>query len=160
MSSRLLWLPLAALAALGCSSAKDVPRSDSSLNCKSAAGQSVSCDVTLPAAGGFRLTVTSTSCVATNDEIRLVKPEALATTLTSNACNLAAGTQWSFGTDPGSALPAGSVVSLVMTADQIAAPPSIRIEGSASPWRLVFEDGGDNDYNDVIMTLEEVPAAP
>jgi hypothetical protein len=47
-----------------------------------------------------------------------------------------------------------------MVADQINAPPSIRIVGSSSPWQLVFEDGGDQDYNDVVMTLEELPAAP
>ena len=158
MRVRLLLLPLVALVALGCSSAKDVPRADSTLNCKNANGQSISCDVTLAAAGGFTLSVLSTSCVATNDEIRLVKP--VEQVLTADGCNVTQGTSWSFGLAPDAPFPAGTVVNLVMSADQINAPPSLRIDGTQSPWRLIFEDGGDQDYNDVILQLTEVPSAP
>lgn len=161
MSVRHLWLPLVALVALGCSSAQDVPRVPSTVECRNSSGQVISCDITLEQAGGFTLTLVSRSCDANNDEIQILEPASVAGTVTANGCNEPIGTQWAYGTT--TPLPAGTAINLVIVADQYNNPPGLRVSEipgtTPTAWRMEFEDGADQDYNDIVLELRQVPAA-
>jgi hypothetical protein len=159
MHARLLWLPLAAVLALGCSSAEEVSRVPSEVECRNSSGQVIACDVQLEQAGGFSITLTGRSCDATNNEIRLEQP--VSETITTDGCNEALGTVWSYGTTTPFA--AGTAVNLVIVADQFNNPPGLRVTevtgSSPTAWRLDFEDGADQDFNDIVLLLEQQPAA-
>jgi hypothetical protein len=159
MHARLVWLPLAAVIALGCSSADEVSRVPSEVECQNSSGQVIACDVQLEQAGGFSITLTSRSCDATNDEIRLDQP--VSEVITSNGCNEPLGKVWAYG--EATPFAAGTAVSLVIIADQYNNPPGLRVtevQGSSPrAWRLDFEDGADQDFNDIELLLEQQPAA-
>lgn len=159
MHARLVWLPLAAVIALGCSSADEVSRVPSEVECRNSSGQVIACDVQLEQAGGFSITLTSRSCDATNDEIRLDQP--VSEVITTNGCNEPLGTVWAYG--EATPFAAGTAVSLVIIADQYNNPPGLRVtevQGSSPrAWRLDFEDGADQDFNDIVLLLEQQPAA-
>lgn len=161
MHARLLWLPLAAVLALGCSSAEEIPRVDSTVECRNSAGQVIDCDVTLEQAGGFTLTLVGRSCDATNNEIRIDQPASVAGTVTSDGCNEAIGTEWAYGTTTPFA--AGTAINLVIVADQYNNPPGLRVSeipgSSPTAWRFDFEDGADQDFNDIVLELVQVPEA-
>jgi hypothetical protein len=159
MHARLLWLPLAAVIALGCSSADEVSRVPSEVECRNSTGQVIACDVQLEQAGGFSLTLTERSCDATNNEIRLEQP--VTEVVTSDGCNEVIGRVWAYGTTTPFA--AGTAINLVIISDQFNNPPGLRVteEPGSAPkaWRLRFEDGADQDYNDIVLLLQQQPAA-
>ena len=161
MHVRLVWLPLAAVIALGCSSAEDIPRVDSTVECRNSTGQVIACDVTLEQAGGFTITLVSRSCDATNNEIRIDQPASVAGVVTSDGCNEAIGTEWAYGTT--TPFSAGTAINLVIVADQYNNPPGLRVSEipgtSPTAWRLDFEDGADQDFNDIVLELVQVPEA-
>ncbi|HEX5818939.1 MAG TPA: hypothetical protein VFY20_08670 [Gemmatimonadales bacterium] len=163
MHARLLWLPLAAVIALGCSSADEIPRVDTApTECRNSAGQTIACDITLDQAGGFALTLIGRSCDAINNEIRINAPSVPSPVVTANGCNEPLGTQWSYGT--GTAFAAGTPVNLVIVADEYANPPGLRVTDipatATTPraWQLDFEDGADQDFNDIQLRLDQLPA--
>ena len=43
-----------------------------------------------------------------------------------------------------------------VTSKYIANPPDLRVSGTSSPWTVKFADGGDQDYNDAILTIEAI----
>ena len=159
MHARLLWLPLAAVIILGCSSAEEVSRVPSEVECRNSSGTVIACDVQLEQAGGFSITLTGRSCDATNNEVRLEEPAADAGVITSNGCNETLGTVWPY---PGP-YAAGTAVHLIIVSDQFNNPPGLRVTEvqGASPkaWRLDFEDGADQDFNDIVLLLEQQPSA-
>ena len=160
MHARLLWLPLAAVITLGCSSAEEVSRVPSEVECRSPSGTVIACDVQLEQPGGFSITLSSRSCDATNNEVRLEEPASVAGTITADGCNETIGTKWSYGeTTP---FAAGTAVSLIIVSDQFNNPPGLRVNevpgSSPKAWRLDFEDGADQDFNDIVLLLEQQPA--
>jgi hypothetical protein len=163
MHARLVWLPLAAVIALGCSSAEDIPRVDTApTECRNSAGQTIECNIVLEEAGGFSLTLVSRSCAALNNEVLIQQPSVPDPVVTSDGCNEVVGTQWDYGTT--ASFPAGTAVNIVIVADQYANPPGLRVTdvppsgGSLKAWRLQFEDGADQDYDDIVLELRQVPA--
>jgi hypothetical protein len=163
MHARLVWLPLAAVIALGCSSAEEIPRVDTEpTECRNSAGQTIDCDIALEEDGGFTITLISRSCEAFNNEILLDQPTVPNPVLTTNGCNEPIGTQWDFGTTTPFA--AGTAINLVIVADEYANPPGLRVtdippsDGSLKSWRLQFEDGADQDFDDIVLELRQVPA--
>jgi hypothetical protein len=163
MHARLLWLPLAAVIALGCSSAEDIPRVDTEpTECRNSAGQVIDCDIRLEEAGGFSLTLVGRSCDALNNEILIDQPTVPDPVVTTNGCNEPIGTQWDYGTTTPFA--AGTAINIVIVADEYANPPGLRVTelpaalGSLTSWRLDFEDGADQDFNDIVLLLEQLPA--
>ena len=160
MHARLLWLPLAAVIVLGCSSAEEVTRVPSEVECRNASGTVIACDVQLEQAGGFSITLTGRSCDATNNEVRLEQPASVAETITTDGCNEPIGTVWSYGEDAPFA--AGTAVNLIIVSDQFNNPPGLRVNevqgSSPKAWRLDFEDGADQDFNDIVLLLQQQPA--
>ena len=165
MNARSLWLPFAAFVVLGCSSASDIPRSTSTVECRDPSGQVIACSTTLAQAGGFSLTLTGRSCDATNDEIQLTQP--VAETITTDGCSHPIGTQWRYGVADATSghtapYPAGTAVNLVIVADQFNNPPGLRVTAipntTPTAWRLEFEDGADTDFNDIVLELRQLPA--
>ncbi|MFL5519400.1 MAG: hypothetical protein ACJ8B6_00570, partial [Gemmatimonadales bacterium] len=70
------------------------------------------------------------------------------------------GEVWTYGeTTP---FAAGTAINLIIVSDQFNNPPGLRVTevpGSApKAWRLDFEDGADQDFNDIVLLLEQQPA--
>jgi hypothetical protein len=167
MIARFVWLPLAAAVMLGCSSADPIDRVPTSpTECRNSTGAVVPCDIALDQAGGFSLTLVGRSCDATNNEVIIDEPLVTDPVVTSNGCNEPVGTVWTYsGTTTATPMPAGTVIDLTIIADQFANPPGLRVTDipatATTPraWRLDFEDGADQDYNDIVLLLQQVPAA-
>jgi len=136
-----------------CSGAEDPPRVTSQLECDTGNGQTSQCVLTLPAPASFKITLTSRSCDAINNEIKLTSPEIA--TLTADACRTEVGTEWNYPT----VYTAGTEISLEVLSDQFANPPGLRVTGTYPSWTVSFEDGYDVDFNDIVLSVEAVPAS-
>jgi hypothetical protein len=118
------------------------------LSCQAPAGGTTPCDLDLGNATGFRITLVSAECKARTTVVRLTKPTE--EVLTDNGCHATVGRVWDF--DAPSAPP--KRVSLEITAAAERNSAQLRVEGSASPWTIQFEDGFDDDFNDIILRIE------
>ena len=152
-----LLLPIIALSfgftLAACAGADDPPRVPSDLRCD-VGGQIQSCTLTLTAPAGFKITLTSRSCDAINNDISLTSPEVV--TLTTDACREPIGREWDYSTP---IRPAGTEIDIVFTSDQFANAPGTRVTGAFPNWEVRFEDGGDTDFNDVVLVVEAIPAS-
>jgi hypothetical protein len=74
-------------------------------------------------------------------------------TLTSDGCYEQDGRTLSF-VGP---FPAGTEISAEVEAPLLRDPPRLRVSGAYPVWNLTFEDGEDEDFNDLIMTLRALP---
>jgi hypothetical protein len=153
MSLRHLLLPFVAVAALGCSAADEPDRVVSDPECRNNAGQVIDCDLQLPAAGSFTLTLVGTSCDATNNVVRITSP--VNQVLLTDACNATIGQTWVFDDQP-----AGATVSLQIESDEVGQfPPGLRVTGAFPQWTASFEDGFDEDFNDIVMRIDATTTA-
>jgi hypothetical protein len=110
-------------------------------------GSIIDCQIILVNAGGLNVAVKSTSCTAPDNKIELLSP--VNSVLTTNGCQLATGQTWAF---PGP-YAAGTEVKLRVTSAQLQFPPQLRVTGSYPNWEVSFEDGGDADLNDIVLTV-------
>lgn len=101
--------------------------------------------LTLTEETGFVVGVESTECAAGGNTIELTSP--VSEVLTTDGCSLSAGTSWSFA---GPHL-AGTDVTFEFTSGFTAA--KIRVDGSFPEWSLRFEDGTDDDFDDIVLTI-------
>lgn len=156
MRVRPLLLPILALSfgftLAACSGAEDPPRVTTPLECDTGGGQTSECVLTLPAPASFRITLTSRSCDAINNEILLTSP--VTATLTTDACREAVGTQWDYPT----VYPTDTEIALEVISDQFANPPGLLVTGDYPNWNVSFEDGYDTDFNDIVLNVEAFPA--
>jgi hypothetical protein len=152
-----LTLCLAVLIALG-SSCKGDPTAPepvkSLLSCAQSNGQLIRCDLLLEQSGGFTITLTNRECRATGNTLTLTKPTAQL--LTADACALPVGQNWSF---PGP-YPVGTPVSLEIVSAKQPHPATLVAAGSYPSWTLTFEDGFDQDLNDLVLVLQAEPSMP
>jgi len=44
-----------------------------------------------------------------------------------------------------------------VVAPLLANPPRLRVDGAYPVWTLTYEDGADNDFNDMNLTLTALP---
>jgi hypothetical protein len=95
----------------------------------------------------FDITLTSSSCNATDDHLRVTQP--VVKDLTSDACHENLGKKWSVN----GPFPAGSAINVQIISTQLQRPPSLKAEGQFPNWTLTFEDGGDSDINDVVLAV-------
>jgi PKD repeat protein len=124
-----------------------------SLSCVdgSAPGGFVGCTLRLEQEAGFKVVLTSSSCDAHGNLFRVTAP--ITGTLTSDGCYEQPGKQLVFA----AAFPAGTEISAEVVAPQLANAPKLRVTGSYPEWTLTYEDGADQDFNDLVMTLTALP---
>lgn len=124
-----------------------------SLSCVdgSAPGGFVACTLRLEEEAGFQVVLNNSSCQAHGNLFRITAP--VTGTLTSDGCYEQDGKQLVFA----AAFPAGTEISAEMVAPLLANPPQLRVSGSYPQWVLTYEDGGDQDFNDIVMTLTALP---
>ena len=127
------------------------PPVTSQLTCAQPGGGFTQCDLTLTAAGGFNLVLNSRSCAARGNSLRIVKP--VVQTLTTDGCYEPVGKSWAF---PGP-YAAGTAVSFDITSPTLAHPASLHASGAYPSWEIDFEDGGDSDFNDLVLQLTATP---
>lgn len=124
-----------------------------SLTCVDGSGPGgfVACTLRLEEEAGFKVVLDSTSCEAHGNLFRITAP--VQQTLTEDGCYDQAGKEIVFA----AAFPAGTAISAEVVAPVLANPPKLRVSGSYPEWVLTYEDGVDEDFNDLIMTLTALP---
>jgi hypothetical protein len=124
-----------------------------SLTCvdATAPGGFVQCTLKLEADAGFEVVLNSTSCTAHGNIFRITSP--VQSTLTSDGCYEQDGKTLSFA----GPFPAGTEISAEVEAPRLRDPPRLRVSGQYPVWNLTFEDGEDEDFNDLEMTLRALP---
>jgi len=124
-----------------------------SLSCvdASAPGGFVSCTLRLEEEAGFKVVMNTSSCEAHGNLFRITAP--VTGTLTNDGCYEQDGKQLVFA----AAFPAGTEISAEMVAPLLDNPPQLRVSGSYPEWVLTYEDGVDQDFNDMVMTLTALP---
>ena len=124
-----------------------------SLSCVdgSAPGGFVTCTLRLEEEAGFKVVLNSTSCEAHGNLFRITAP--IEETLTEDGCYDQAGKQLVFA----AAFAAGTEISAEVVAPLLENPPQLRVSGSYPEWALTYEDGVDQDFDDLVMTLTALP---
>jgi PKD repeat protein len=124
-----------------------------SLTCVDGAapGGYVGCTLRLEQEAGFKVVLNSRSCEAHGNIFRITAP--VQQTLTNDGCYAQVGTQL---TSAG-AFAAGTEISAEVVAPLLANPPALRVSGSYPEWVLTYEDGVDQDFDDLVMTLTALP---
>lgn len=125
----------------------------SSLSCVdgSAPGGYVTCTLRLEAEAGFKVVLDSHDCEAHGNLFRVTAP--VQGTLTTDGCYEESGKQIVFA----AAFPAGTEISAEVIAPMLDNPPQLRVSGSYPEWQLTYEDGVDQDFDDLVMTLTALP---
>jgi PKD repeat protein len=123
------------------------------LNCVdgSAPGGFVACSLRLEAEAGFKVVLDRTACGAHGNTFRITAP--VVDTLTTDGCYETFGKQI---TVPGP-FPALTEISAEIIAPRLTNPPRLIVSGSYPEWTLTYEDGEDEDFNDMTMTLTALP---
>jgi hypothetical protein len=116
-----------------------------------APGGFVSCTLRLEEEAGFKVVLNSTDCEAHGNLFRITAP--VTGTLTSDGCYDEAGKQLVFA----AAFAAGTEISAEVVAPLLDHPPQLRVSGSYPEWVLTYEDGVDQDFDDLVMTLTALP---
>jgi hypothetical protein len=112
-------------------------------------GSTVDCPVATDSAW-FTITLVSTSCTAKGTTITVTEP--IAKQLTGDACYESNGKEWRIGS-ANSGFPAGTQLNFTITSDQTASAPTFHLTGIYPDWTINFEDGGDTDFNDVVLQV-------
>jgi len=116
--------------------------------CVQPSGGAIGCEITIPSgATKLRVTMTSHDCDAHGNTISIVSPAQQ--TLTTDAC---------YETLPKTVEIAApfsvAKFSMKVTSTLILNPPELHVSGASPTWTIGFEDGGDQDFNDAILTVE------
>jgi PKD repeat protein len=117
----------------------------------SAPGGFVACTLRLEQEAGFKVVLNSSSCEAHGNIFRVTAP--VVGILTNDGCYQAARTELVFA----GPFPAGTEINAEVVAPLLANRPQLQVAGSYPEWTLIFEDGGDADFNDLHMTLTALP---
>lgn len=124
-----------------------------SLQCAdgSAPGGYVACTLRLEDPAGFKVKIVSSSCTAHGNLFRITTP--VQDTLTTDGCYASDGTEI---VHPGP-FPDGTEIAAEVIAPLLDNPPALRVSGAYPVWTLTYEDGGDSDFNDLVMELTALP---
>jgi PKD repeat protein len=117
----------------------------------SAPGGYVACTLRLEAEAGFKVVLNSRDCEAHGNLFRVTAP--VQGTLTTDGCYDQPGKQIVFA----AAFPAGTEINAEVVAPLLENPPQLHVTGSYPQWQLTYEDGVDQDFNDLVMTLTALP---
>jgi PKD repeat protein len=129
------------------------PPAVTSLSCVdgSAPGGYVACTLRLEQEAGFKVVLNSRNCEAHGNVFRITAP--VQQTLTTDGCYERVGKQLTSA----AAFPAGTEISAEVVAPLLSNPPQLRVSGSYPEWVLTYEDGVDQDFNDLVMTVTALP---
>ena len=127
------------------------PPVEAPLECGAPGAPAEACELPLEEQASFRIELVSTSCTADGNKVILIAP--VLEELTDNACDEDAGESWNF---PGP-YAAGTTLNFKIESFELASPPSLRATGTYPVWTLTFEDGGDSDFNDIILRVTATP---
>ena len=122
------------------------------MTCDNGSGQSVACDIPLTNAKSFTITLVSIDCKAHDNVLTLVKPKE--SVLTTDGCYAQPGQQWTFDG------PFQSAATMAMTvkSQTFENKPQLKVtrvtSASVPTGTVVFEDGYDTDFNDLIFKVE------
>jgi hypothetical protein len=105
------------------------------------------CGLPLTSQSSFTVTITSIDCEARDNKIRVTAP--VSDELTDDACYEDVGKAWTF---PGP-FAAGSQLNFEIESRQLRNAASLRASGTYPTWTLTFEDGGDQDFNDIVLQV-------
>ena len=119
-----------------------------------APGEFVACSLELQQPAGFKVRLESSDCRAHGNIFRIVEP--IVDTLFTDGCYVPVGTEV-IHAEP---FPAGTSIAAEVIAPVLDNPPQLQVTGEYPEWTLTFEDGDDDDFNDLIMTLTALPQAP
>jgi PKD repeat protein len=124
-----------------------------SLSCVdgSAPGGFVTCTLRLEQEAGFKVVLDGSSCEAHGNIFRTTAP--ISGNLTQDGCYEENGKQLVFN----GPFPAGTEIGAEVVAPRLANPPRLRVDGAYPTWILTYEDGADEDFNDLQMTLTALP---
>jgi PKD repeat protein len=117
----------------------------------SAPGGFVSCTLRLEQEAGFKVVMNSSSCDAHGNIFRVTAP--VPGTLTNDGCYEQDGKELVFA----GPFPAGSEINAEVVAALLAHAPRLQVAGEYPEWHLTFEDGADQDFNDLELTLTALP---
>lgn len=124
------------------------------LGCDESLGTSdLNCAMTLQEPAGLRFELQTFTCSAHGNVLEIRTP--VEQVLTSDACHLGASDGiWEF---PGP-FDEGTHVTLNFISAELRLAPGVTVTGSYPAWIINFEDGGDQDYDDLVLTVRVVPA--
>lgn len=117
----------------------------------SAPGGFVACTLNLEQEAGFKVVINSSSCEAHGNVFRTTAP--VGATLTEDGCYEQIGKELVFA---GPFSP-GTEIGAEVVAPMLANPPRLRVDGAYPEWTLTYEDGADEDFNDMRLTLTALP---
>jgi PKD repeat protein len=117
----------------------------------SAPGGFVACTLKLEQEAGFKVVLNSSSCEAHGNVFRTTAP--VGATLTDDGCYEESGKQLVFA----GPFSSGTEIGAEVVAPLLANPPKLRVDGEYPVWTLTYEDGADEDFNDMHLTLTALP---
>jgi hypothetical protein len=109
------------------------------------------CGLPLEQQARFEVTLISHSCAARDNEIHVTAP--VSDRLTDDACYEDVGKVWQFN----GPFAAGTALNFRIDSFEQLNPPSFISAGAWPEWTLTFEDGGDSDFNDIVLRVRAIP---
>jgi PKD repeat protein len=116
-----------------------------------APGGFVACTLKLEAEANITVVLNSSSCEAHGNVFRIIAP--VEATLTSDGCYEQDGKSIS----PAGPFASGTEINAEVIGPLLQNPPRLKVEGEYPTWHLTYEDGFDDDFNDLDITLTAVP---
>ncbi len=113
--------------------------------------QYVACDLILQERAGLEIVLQSRACMAQGNTVRITSP--VRQVLTEDGCTVPAGTMWTIN----GVFDAGTRVAMEVEAPRLQFPADMRVQGAWPEWTLYYEDGADDDYDDLIMLVRALP---
>ena len=155
MSSKTRWALLlgGALVLGACSDSTEPPeRIVTSLRCEPGGTDEFNCAMEFQEEGSLHLKLETFTCLARGNTVRVLQP--VQTVLSTDACYLPQGTTWDFA----GPYPPGTMVEIEFASARLENPAGLRLEGDYPEWVVNFEDGGDDDFNDLVLTVTVDPS--
>jgi hypothetical protein len=123
------------------------------LSCDNGSDQ-VACTLDLQAPAGFKVRLESSDCRAHGNIFRITAP--IEETLFTDGCYETVGKETTYA----GPFPTGTSISAEVIAPNLGNAPSLLVTGEYPEWTLKFEDGEDDDHNDLILVLTALPQDP
>lgn len=115
-------------------------------------GEGFNCALELQEPAGLTLKLETFTCGAHGNTVRILEP--VDEVLTTDACYVESGTTWEY---PGP-FPTNTEVRLEIISAELQFSPGYEITGEYPEWVVYFEDGGDDDFDDLVLTITATPA--